>query len=351
MNSIGGAQNLLLKFKRHRAVMHPRTLGFLFHWLRRSPALPYPPLKLHLEPTSHCNLRCVMCPQSMNAPKGNGYMGMDLYRRIIDEARGFVFEINLFFRGEPLLHPHILEMVQIARDAGIAVHVNTNATLLRGKIIDGLLDVGLDKLTISFDGGEKELYEQMRRGARFDRTLENTLSLLKAKAARGSTRPYTTIQVMRFFDPSLPGPAVPPPFLRLFQGLPVDEFDPIWAHGWAGTMMDNELFKAAPYGHNYYPCNWLWKSMAICWDGQVALCCGDFKPTEVLGDLNHQTIREIWNGPRMVRIRALQREKKLDDLPVCRGCDALWQPGGARWRLFDASSRLAGLFCRGGRST
>ncbi len=351
MNSIGGAQNLFLKFRRHRAVLHPRTLAFLFHWLRRSPIVPYAPLKLHLEPTSHCNLRCVMCPQSMGATKGNGYMDMELYQKIIAEAKEFVLEINLFFRGEPLLHPRIADMVRIAREAGIAVHLNTNATLLRGKMIERLLDSGLDKLTISFDAGEKEAYEKMRRGARFESTLENTISFLKAKAARGSSRPYTTIQVIRFFDPDVPRPTVPEAFVHLFDGLPVDEFDPLWAHGWAGTMKESESFQAAPYGHNYYPCNWLWKSLAICWNGQVATCCGDFGPAEVFGDLNAQSLREIWNGPQMTRIRALQRARTLDQLPLCRGCDALWQPDGARWRLFSTCSRVVGLTYNNGRST
>jgi len=351
MNSIDGAQNLLLKFRRHRAVLHPRSFAFLFHWLRRSPTVPYAPLKLHLEPTSHCNLRCIMCPQSMGATKGNGYMEMDLYRKIIGEAEEFVREINLFFRGEPLLHPRIAEMVRIARDAGIAVHINTNATLLRGKMIDSLLDSGLDKLTVSFDAGEKEAYERMRRGAKFEKTLENTLSFLKAKAGRHSSRPYTTIQVIRFFDPAAARPTVPEQFVRLFDGLPVDEFDPIWAHGWAGTMKDSSDFQAAPYGHNYYPCNWLWKSLAICWNGQAATCCGDFGPAEVFGDLNSQTLREIWNGPQMVRIRTLQREGRLSELPLCQSCDAPWQPDGMRWKLFHACSRLAGLTYRNGRAS
>ena len=350
MNSIGGAQNLLMKFRRHRAVLHPRTLRFMYHWLRRSPKVPYMPLKLHLEPTSHCNLRCVMCPQSMGATKGNGYMDMGLYRKIIGEAKEFVLEINLFFRGEPLLHPQIVDMVRIARESGIAVHLNTNATLLRGELIERLLDSGLDKLTVSFDAGEKEAYEKMRRGAKFEKTLENVQAFLRAKSSRGVTYPYTTIQVIRFYDRNASGPTVPKDFVRLFDGLPVDEFDPIWAHGWAGTMKDSENFQCAPYGHNYYPCNWLWKSLAICWDGKVATCCGDFGPNEVFGDLNTESLRDIWNGQQMVSIRRLQREKKLDELPLCRGCDAIWQPDGIRWKIFFACSRVVGLTYKDGQS-
>lgn len=352
MNSIGNAQNLLLKFKRHRAVLHPRTLSFVFHWLRRTPEVPYLPLKLHLEPTSQCNLRCIMCPQSIDAIKDkHGHMDMDLYRKIIGEAREFVREINLFFRGEPLLHPHIVDMVRIARKAGIAVHINTNATLLKGNKIEGLLDAGLDKLTISFDGGEKEAYEQMRRGAKYEKTLENTLSFLRAKAARRPRRPYTTIQVIRFFDPSVPRPTVPDEFVKLFDGLPVDEFDPIWPHGWAGTMKDSENFTAAPYGHNFYPCNWLWKSLAVMWDGRIATCCGDFGPADVFGDLKTGTLRDVWNGPQMVRIRTLHREGKLGQLPLCRGCDAPWQPDGTGWKAFSTASKIAGLTYRNGKSS
>jgi radical SAM protein with 4Fe4S-binding SPASM domain len=280
----------------------------------------------------------------------NGHMDMDLYRKIIAEASQFVLEINLFFRGEPLLHPHIVEMVEIAEKAGIAIHLNTNATLLRGKLVDGLLDAGLSKLTVSFDGGEKEAYEKMRRGARYEKTLENVMAFLKAKQARKSSKPYVTIQVIRFFDETLKRPEVPAEFVGLFDGLPVDEFDPIWAHGWAGTMMDSEEFKAAPYGHNFYPCNWLWKSLAITWDGRVATCCGDFGPAEVFGDLNTNTLREVWNGPQMVRIRTLHRQGKLKDLPLCRGCDAPWQPDGPRWKTFNAASKVAGLTYRDGSS-
>ena len=115
--------------------------------------------------------------------------------------------------------------------------------------------------------------------------------------------------------------------------------------------MDNENFQAAPYGHNFYPCNWLWKSLAITWDGKVATCCGDFGPADGLWRPEQVSLREVWNGPQMVRIRTLQREAKLDKLPLCRGCDAPWQPDGPAGTRFHAASKVAGLTYRNGRST
>ena len=50
MNTVDQAIKLVRNWRRHKAVLHPRTAQFLFHWMRGSTVLPYPPLKLHLEP-------------------------------------------------------------------------------------------------------------------------------------------------------------------------------------------------------------------------------------------------------------------------------------------------------------
>ncbi len=74
-----------------------------------------------------------MCPQSIDAVKGDtGYIDLDLYRRIVDQvAAWYVREVNLFFRGEPLLHKHMPELLRYGRSKGVRLHVNTNATVLR----------------------------------------------------------------------------------------------------------------------------------------------------------------------------------------------------------------------------
>ena len=170
MNSISQAKDLLVKYRRHRAILRPSLGRFAYHWMRGSTDLPYGPIKLHIEPTSACNLRCPMCPQSVLADelkKQKPFMDMGLFRRIIDEARPSVREANLFFRGESLMHPDIYEMIEVCERAGIAAHINTNATLLRDEKIEQLLDAAPSKLTISFDSGEPEQYEVMRAGAQF----------------------------------------------------------------------------------------------------------------------------------------------------------------------------------------
>jgi radical SAM protein with 4Fe4S-binding SPASM domain len=344
VNTVDQAIKLARNWRRHRAVIHPRTARFLYHWMRGSTRLPYPPLKLHLEPTSVCNLRCPMCPQAIDAVKGDtGYIDLDLYKKIVDEARDFVLEINLFFRGEPLLHRHMPEILRYGRSRGVRLHVNTNATILREKQARTLIEDGASKVTISFDGPDKATYEQMRKGAKYEVTLENVRQFLRLVAeykANGWQVPYTVMQVILPYDEQSPGPEVPQHMKDLFAGLPVNEWDPIWPHGWAGVMQENGVIKAQPYGENYHPCNWLWKSLAIYWDGRVASCCADFSGDQIIGDVKKQSLREIWNGEQMVRLRTLQVEGRHTDAPLCSGCDAVWQKESTAWHAFSSAEKL-----------
>ena len=344
MNKIKSATELVTKFRRHRAILHPNTAQFAYHWMNGTTELPYGPIKLHVEPTSLCNLRCIMCPQSLDEVQMSetGFMDMGLYRSIIDQAKGNVREINLFFRGESFLHKRIFEMIRICEEAGIVAHISTNATMLTEDYIRQLLDSGLGKLTISFDAGQKELYEKMRKGAKYERTLRNTLMLLHEKLIRKSSKPYVVMQVIQLFGGDRSAEAtVPDSFKRQFEGLPVDEWDSFWAHGWAGTMgTGKDDYQAAPHGQNYFPCNWLWKSMAIYWDGTVPACCADFTSEQIVGNLNENSLMEVWNGPEFQAIRSAQVAGRLDEYSLCRNCDAVWQEDGKAWSGFGMARSL-----------
>jgi radical SAM protein with 4Fe4S-binding SPASM domain len=343
VNTVDQAVKLVKNWRRHQAVLHPRTLQFMYHWMRGDTVLPYMPLKLHLEPTSVCNLRCPMCPQAIDAVKGDmGYIDLEVYRKIVDEAAGYVREINLFFRGEPLLHKAMPEILRYGRSKGVRLHVNTNATILREKQARMLIEDGAGKVTISFDGPDKATYEQMRKGAKYEVTLENVrqyLRLVQEYKDNGWSVPYTVMQVILPFDEQSPGPEIPAHMKALFAGLPVNEWDPIWPHGWAGVMQENGKVEAQPYGENYHPCNWLWKSLAIYWDGRVASCCADFSGDQVIGDFRKQSLREIWNGEPMVALRRLQVEGRYKEASLCSGCDALWQKDSTAWSTFTRVER------------
>src|SRR3972149_1387897 len=74
--------------------------------------------------------RGVVSPQSAGRPFAKGYMEFDLFRKIVDEAKGFVYDVNLHHRGESTIHPRLPDMVRYAKDAGLYTRLHSNGTLL-----------------------------------------------------------------------------------------------------------------------------------------------------------------------------------------------------------------------------
>ena len=216
---------------------YKRIINSVYKFKRHKSVLDYPPYLLWIEPTNRCNLACVMCT-NVDIPKEmRGYMEFGLFKKIIDEAKDFVFDINLFLGGESLLHKEIFQMISYACSKGLKVCLNTNATLLNDKVSKGLMDAGLDVLTISFDGYEKQIYESIRVKANFDKTLNNIINFLDEKKRKGNKKPYTVFQVIEFNDPKTKSSEeVKQEFYNRFKGLPLDRFTFIPAHNFGGRL-------------------------------------------------------------------------------------------------------------------
>ncbi len=68
-----------------------------------------------------------------------------LVRKISGKADVLYFHV----KGEPLLHPHLTDLLDIARRAGFAVHLTTNGTLLEKECASLLHKDNLEKINIS----------------------------------------------------------------------------------------------------------------------------------------------------------------------------------------------------------
>jgi MoaA/NifB/PqqE/SkfB family radical SAM enzyme len=126
------------------------------------------PNMIHIEPTNHCNLGCIMCPQPREMQRVKGMMNFDLYKSIIDELKDTPAEfVYLHQFGESLLHKKITDMVDYASENGLQVGMSTNGTLLNEKISERILNSKLDFLTLSLDGATEESYDKIRPGVGF----------------------------------------------------------------------------------------------------------------------------------------------------------------------------------------
>ena len=95
----------------------------------------YFPQYLLIEPTSICNLRCVMCFQQDKSFSSNkkymGKMDINLFKEIIDQAeKGGTKSITLASRGEPTLNSNLPEMLDYIKGKFLELKLNTNGTFL-----------------------------------------------------------------------------------------------------------------------------------------------------------------------------------------------------------------------------
>ena len=141
---------------------------------------------LRISLTDRCNLRCVYCmpKEGLQWQARADQLSVDEIVRVVEAAsKGGVNRIRLT-GGEPLVHPHIVEIVRrIAVIPGIEeVSLTTNAMLLE-RLAQPLADAGLKRVNISLDTLDGEKFKRMTRGGEIDRVWKGIAAAERAHLA------------------------------------------------------------------------------------------------------------------------------------------------------------------------
>lgn len=276
------------------------------------------PIHLDVELSSICNLRCPMCFCTIELLKGeegkitHGLMSMERYKKIIDEAVEIgVYSVKLNWRGEPLMHPRIAEMIQYAKEKGILdVMINTNGVKLNEELSYRIIEAGLDKIFFSIDSIEKENYEKIRVGAKFEKTIENVKAFCKINEEKGHPV-YTRVQKVLLNDTEKENAK----FVKYFSGI-VDQvaFEDYEPYDGQGMGKEVKIKKNVQF-----TCSMPWQRLLITWNGEYRICCDCFD-RGIFGHNDTQTIEEFWNGEVMKKIRNSHKRGKFYEVEVCRKC-------------------------------
>jgi MoaA/NifB/PqqE/SkfB family radical SAM enzyme len=148
------------------------------------PDLHVQPLVAELFLTDNCNLRCVSCAcwRTQTAEE----LSTEEWKDVLDQLAGLRLHKVNFTGGEPLLRRDAVEIMEYANSVGFhRIHLNTNAILLRPKMIERLLDAGVRSFNVSIDG-PREVHDKIRgrRGA-FERTRAHLEALVAQRERRG----------------------------------------------------------------------------------------------------------------------------------------------------------------------
>lgn len=268
------------------------------------------PVHLDIETTNRCNLRCTFCDRQPFLGKGQmGDISFDLFTRIVDEgAEAGLFSLKLNYRGEPLLHPRLPDMIRYAKQRNIVdVYCNTNGMLLTDSKTRQLIDAGLDRISISIEGTDPIAYEAARVGAKFEMVKRNVEALFNLRARLNVARPKIRIQTVRL------------------PGIDLQEYAEYWK-----TFCDETAFVdftdtiAVQYTNNVSPkwaCPQLWQRMTIEWNGKIHLCHNDDKELMVAGIFPLTTLSRCWTAENAQNVRLLHKNGQSHSVPGCAQCN------------------------------
>jgi radical SAM protein with 4Fe4S-binding SPASM domain len=147
-------------------------------------------MHVQMDVTTRCNLRCVMCAREQYPP-ANEDMPLASFTKIADQLFDKAAVLTLSCGAEPLMSPHFAEVLDIVGRYRVPrVEFVTNGTLLNERLIHKIIETNVTTVEVSIDGAEASTYERIRKGARFERVLQNLETLRLAKASRRTRRPH-----------------------------------------------------------------------------------------------------------------------------------------------------------------
>ena len=242
-----------------------------------------------------------------------GLMKWALYKKIIDEgAVNGLAAIKLQVRGESFLHPDLMRCIKYAKEKGIMdVQITTNGTLLDEEKSRKIIESGLDMIIFSLDSNHRISYENSGKKS-YDEVLSSITNFITLRDKMGLKRPLTRLQF------SLEPEETPEEVAQRFGSIK-DEVDWAFANEIFYVKEDGQPINQNKYG--FLPCSILWQRMVVHYNGLCTVCCRDYACECKLGDANEQTIKEIWNGPEMKKIRETHRLGQREKVPICRFCD------------------------------
>jgi len=269
-----------------------------------------------LELTNVCNLDCTICPHSLMKRK-KGYLRFDLLKKIVKRDAVNTKIIGLHLLGESLLHPQINEIVEYLKQHGINSELATNATVLTKSLSERLIKSGLKTIWFSFDGSAKEEYESIRRGANFSKVVKNIKTFLEINKEYGNNV-HTIIQMVDLRKSE----AEKERFYKFWQKSGASEVKVKFLDSWAGTLF-NDLISSPD--EKRVPCEEPWKRVAILYNGDVVPCCRDWNGQYIYGNLNKQSLAEVWNSDRVASLRKEMLTGRYASEP-CKSCKEWFIP-------------------------
>lgn len=288
------------------------------------------PFTLFVFPTTFCNFKCNYCGHSLGFEKMKEQydfepqtMSLETYKLIIEQVKKFPNKLkvlSLTGHGEPLINKNLPEMIKIAKKADIAerIEIISNASLLTNDIAKALIDAGLDTLRISLQGLSSDKYKKVcDYNLDFNKFISNIRFFYENKKQCNLFVKVMDIALDEGEEDK---------FYNLFSNISdrmyIEQCRPVYD----GVKYSTKITTVTEdrYGRIHEKrkvCPLPFFMLGIFPNGDVEPCDTIYKPI-ILGNVNNESLFDMWNGKELRQFRIMHLNKKRYDNSKCSVCCA-----------------------------
>lgn len=279
--------------------------------------------KFYLEITSVCNLSCSFCPPTERARQ---FISVEDFAKRLDEIKPHTDYINLHVKGEPLLHPKIDQLLDLAHEKGFKVNITTNGTLINKRKHQLLNKQALRQMNVSlhsFEGhpGSEDKEGYMRSVLSFIKEATKDSELIISLRLWNLTQDNTTNlekqrnrEILEMIEKEFNLPfrieekIVPGSGVKIADRIYINQD---YEFQWPALHEEEDDGKGFCYG--------LRNQAGILTNGTVIPCCLDGEGIINLGNINQTSFSDIIEGERAQNlVDGFSRRVAVEEL--CRKC-------------------------------
>jgi MoaA/NifB/PqqE/SkfB family radical SAM enzyme len=282
-----------------------------------------------IEVNGGCNYKCGMCPQTDGREKQFlKNMSLKEFERIVAEcAEHGLNVVNLEGSGEPTLNTKLPKYIEIVKKYGAKAYAFSNGYRMHGKFMRDCVDAGLDFFRFSVIGYNPETYHKWMAIDAFDKVVKQATDMNDYIHKTNST--CTVASYHLILDPTQKDYEVEQYKTNFIDK--VGSAAEIWMmHNWSGvyqTVNFKRKGERRTCGRPFSP------DLTVRAGGNdghrlsVAPCCQTLgRDSEaVLGNLDDESLEQVWNGERYQWLRQMHIEKRFDEVSFCKDCDFLYE--------------------------
>ena len=295
---------------------------------------------IHFDITSICNERCVHCyiPQKYKTK----IIEPELFYKVLEEGRKMNIIHVTLSGGEALLHKDIVGFLKKCRELDLSVNVLSNLTLLNDEIISEMKRNPLLSVQASLYSMDPLIHDSITKlKGSFEKTKNGILQLISVGIPVQISCPIMKLNKDTFRDVIVWGKelniavAIEPVIFasydhsgnNLSNRLSLEELedalDQEFSEGYAEILQEAAKEKES-FTEETPICSVCRYGFCVSVEGNVFPCAG--WQTNVIGDLNQQTVEEIWiNSKKIKELRKIKRKEftkcvSCEDRGYCTVC-------------------------------